>query len=452
MKRKIQQLQPLSGFMELLPAEQILFNQMLDIVRRNYELFGFIPLSTPLIEKEEVLMAKGGIETDKQIYRIQKGKVDLALRFDLTVPLARYVAQHYADLQFPFRRYQIDKVFRGERAQKGRYREFYQCDIDIIGNETLSLANDAEIPGVIYATFRNLGLGAFTIRINNRKILNGFFQSQGLKKQVMEILRIIDKFEKIGKEQVKSNLLSFGLSIDQTEKILSFITIEGENDQIISQLCEFGVTNTLFIEGVDELKQVCQMVGLFGVPRECFKIDLAIARGLDYYTGTVYETTLNDCPEIGSICSGGRYDNLAEAFTDRKLPGVGISIGFTRLFSQLKDVGVIKAGNSTPARVMIIPMDNQVARAVEISAKFRANEISTFVYLEQKTVGKIFKIADRLKIPFALIIGNTEVEQGLVSLKDMASGVQDVFSAEEAIDKILSLEIRRETDDEKRRS
>jgi histidyl-tRNA synthetase len=425
----------LQGFMELLPAEQILFNEMLDTIRQTYELFGFIPLDTALIEKVEVLLAKSGGETAKQIYYLQKD--DQALRVDLTISLARYVASHYAELAFPFRRYQIGKVYRGERPQKGRYREFYQCDIDIIGDGQLSLMNDAEIPSVIYTVFKKLGLGPFTIKINNRKVLNGFFNSLGIAGgRQAEVLRIVDKLEKIGQAAAEEELAKLDVPAEDISKIFMFIGISGKNQEIISQLKKLGINNVNFVEGIKELEETAEAVFRFGVPEENLAVDLKIARGLDYYTGTVYETVLNEYPELGSICSGGRYDNLADCYTVKNLPGVGISIGLTRLFSKLLEKGIIKPENSTPAQVLVIPLDGQMDKAIEASAKLRANGISAAVYLEQAKTAKAFKYANRLGVPFTMIIGENEAREGKVSLKDMASGEQILVLLEEAIDKI----------------
>ena len=425
----------LDGFMELLPAEQILFDKMLGMIRQTYELFGFIPLDTALIEKVEVLLAKSGGETAKQIYYLQKD--DQALRVDLTISLARYVASHYAELAFPFRRYQIGKVYRGERPQKGRYREFYQCDIDIIGDGQLSLMNDAEIPSVIYAVFKKLGLGPFTIKINNRKVLNGFFNSLGIAgSRQAEVLRIVDKLEKIGQEAAEEELAKLDVPAEDIFKIFAFIGIAGKNQEIVGQLKKMGIDNDNFVEGVKELEETAEAVLRFGTPESSLAIDLKIARGLDYYTGTVYETVLNEYPELGSICSGGRYDNLADCYTAKNLPGVGISIGFTRLFSKLLEKGIIKPENSTPAQVLVIPLDGQMDKAIEASAKLRANGISAAVYLEQAKTAKAFKYANRLGVPFTMIIGENEAREGKVSLKDMASGEQILVLLEEAIDKI----------------
>ncbi|GMG96915.1 histidine--tRNA ligase [Tepidimicrobium xylanilyticum] len=422
----------LAGFMELIPSDQILFNKMMDTIRKNYERFGFLPIDTPVIEKAEVLLAKGGGETEQQIYRFKKGDTDLALRFDLTVPLARYVAQHFSELTFPFRRYHIGKVYRGEKAQRGRFREFYQCDIDIIGNGSLDVINDAEIPSVIYSTFKDLGFDSFVIKINNRKVLNGFFKWLEIDKP-LAILRAIDKIEKIGAEGVIKELENIGLEVNTIEKIMEFIGIEGTNEEKLSSLERLNINNEIFNEGVEELKLVNHYVGLFGVPRENYSIDLTIARGLDYYTGTVYETFLKDYPEIGSICSGGRYDNLAEYYTDQKLPGVGISIGLTRLFYQLSEAKLIKSEDSSLTKAIILPMENCLDRAVEIANILRNNKVNTQIYLEKAKMGKKFGFADKLNIPYAIIIGEEEIKENKYTFRNMKTGEQAMLSIEEIL-------------------
>ena len=425
----------LAGFMELVPSEQILFNNMMDTIRKNYEKFGFLPIDTPVIEKAEILLAKGGGETEKQIYRFQKGDTDLALRFDLTVPLARYVAQHYSELTFPFRRYHIGKVYRGEKAQKGRFREFYQCDIDIIGNGTLDIINDAEIPSVIYSTFKDLGFDEFTIKINNRKVLNGFFQFLGIENPV-EVLRSIDKLEKIGKEGVVEELERLGLESPVIDKILEFINIKGTNKEVLTKLKELKIENELFNKGLEELESVNHYVGIFGVPEKNFAIDLTIARGLDYYTGTIYETFLNNYPKIGSICSGGRYDDLAGYYSKQKLPGVGISIGLTRLFYQLREANLIKADDCSLTKVLVIPMEDCLDKAIETARKLRENDINTQVYLEDAKIAKKFTYADKLGISYVVIIGSEEVVNNTYTLKNMKNGEQVSVSLEELL-KIL---------------
>ena len=425
----------LSGFMELLPQPQQQMERMMEILRQTYSLYGFTPLDTPVIEASEVLLAKGGGETEKQIYRFQKGDADLALRFDLTVPLAKYVALHGGELSFPFRRYQIGKVYRGERAQRGRFREFYQADIDVIGDGKLDITNEAEIPSIIYQTFTRLGLRRFQIRVNNRKILNGFYAMLGLTEQSGDIMRTVDKLDKIGADKVRQLLLSdCGLTDAQAEEILKFIAITGENRQVLAALGGYTGRSDLFDQGLSELNTVVKYLADFGVPEENFAVDLTIARGLDYYTGTVYETTLLDHPEIGSVCSGGRYDNLAEYYTDRQLPGVGISIGLTRLFYVLGEQGMLNPDLPTaPADVLVIPMTEDLAPAVSLSTKLRAAGIRTQLYTEQKKFKAKMSYADRLGVPYVIFLGDDEIAAGLVACKDMASGEQTKLSADDTL-------------------
>ena len=416
----------LPGFMELLPQEQILFNQIKETIKRNYEKFGFLPLDTPVIEDSKVLLAKAGGETEKQIYRFNKGDNDLSLRFDLTVPLAKYVAKNYSDLAFPFRRYQIGKVYRGERQQKGRYREFYQCDIDIIGDEILSIINDAELPNVIYNIFTELGFGDFTICINNRKILNGLFESLNLNNNSADILRVIDKIEKIGKEAVIEELQKLNIEQEKIEKIMNFIEIEGSNDEKIQSLKNLEITSEKFNKGLEELTDVVKYMRLFGIPENNFKIDLTIARGLDYYTGTVYETFLNEYRNLGSICSGGRYENLAEYYTDKSLPGVGISIGLTRLFYQLSQINLLKADKKSISDVLVISMTDNFEYVSKVATKLRNEGKNVQVYYEDKKVKAKFKYGDRLEIPYTVVIGDDEVKNECYSLKNMATGEQEI--------------------------
>lgn len=433
MKNQIVKPSILPGFMELLPHDQIAFNKMLDIIRKNFEKYSFLPIDTPIIEKSEILLAKGGGETEKQIYRFNKGDNDLSLRFDLTVPLARYVSQYMSSLTFPFRRYQIGKVFRGERNQKGRFREFYQCDIDIIGNSKLSVINDAEIPSIIYSTFKDLGFEAFSIRINNRKVLNGFFDSLGVVNKV-EVLRTIDKIDKIGIDSVKKELAAICESESAVEKIMEFMSIEGSNQETLELLSRLGVVNDMFKEGLEELSNVVRFIKLFGVPEKNCRIDLKIARGLDYYTGTVYETILDDYPGIGSVCSGGRYDNLAEYYTDQKLPGVGISIGLTRLFYQLREAGIsLGNGVASLTQVLIIPMNEDIEYAVMTANRLRAENIITEVYMEDAKTSKKLTYANKLEIPYVILIGEEEVQSNILTLKDMRTGEQNKLAAEDAI-------------------
>ncbi len=421
-----------SGFLELLPQDQIIFNMMLETIRKTYERFGFAPIETPAIEFTEVLLTKSGGETEKQVYRLDKSGDDLSLHFDLTVPLARYVAEHYAELTFPFRRYQMQKVWRGERKQRGRFREFYQCDIDVIG--TTNVLVDAEIPSVIYEVFRNLGFENFTIRINNRKILNGLMEYLEISSVSREVLRAIDKLDKQGMERVTEEIEALGISADKIKKILDFVQIKGSDKEIISQLRSLGIDSLLFENGIEELNKVSESIAMLGVPRKCYGIDLAIARGLDYYTGTVYETVLNDYPEVGSVCSGGRFDNLAEYYTDKKLPGVGISIGLTRLFYKLKEAGLIKSERATLSKVLIAQVDDKFMReGLAVATQLRKNEINTEIYFDSEKISKQFKYADRLKIPFVIIIGELEMKEKKVSLKIMSTGKQEMVSVDEAI-------------------
>ena len=376
----------LSGFMELLPRPQQQMERIMEVLRSTYARYGFTPLDTPVIESTDVLLAKGGGETEKQVYRFQKGDADLSLRFDLTVPLAKYVALHYGELAFPFRRYQIGKVYRGERAQRGRFREFYQADIDIIGDGKLDVTNEAEIPAIIYQTFTSLGLSRFKIRVNNRKILNGFYAMNDLSEKSGDIMRTVDKLDKIGADKVRALLIDeIGLTEAQADEILTFIAIRGTNAEVLSALEGYAGRNELFDLGLDELKTVVRYLAAFGVPEENFAVDLTIARGLDYYTGTVYETTLIDHPEIGSVCSGGRYDNLAEYYTDKQLPGVGISIGLTRLFYVLGEQGMLNDALPTaPADVLVIPMTEDLSAAVALATQLRSAGVRTQLYTEQK--------------------------------------------------------------------
>ena len=416
----------LSGFMELLPGPQQQMERIMEVLRRTYSLYGFTPLDTPAIESAEVLLAKGGGDTEKQIYRFQKGDSDLALRFDLTVPLAKYVALHYGQLQFPFRRYQIGKVYRGERAQRGRFREFYQADIDVIGDGKLDIINEAEIPSIIYRTFSQLGLERFQIRVNNRKILNGFYAMAGLAEQSQDVMRTVDKLNKIGAEKVKLALMEdVGVDEATAGQVLDFIAIRGSNQEVLAALEGYRGRNELFDTGLDELTTVVKYLGAFGVPEENFAVDLTIARGLDYYTGTVYETTMLDHPEIGSVCSGGRYDNLAEFYTDKQLPGVGISIGLTRLFYVLGEQGMLNPDLPTaPADVLILPMTEDLSAAISLATLLRENGIRSQLHCEEKKFKQKIAYADKLGIPYVIFLGEDEISSGVVACKDMATGEQ----------------------------
>lgn len=426
----------LSGFMELLPQKQAQMERMMQTLRETYELYGFYPLDTPVLEASEVLLAKGGGETEKQIYRFQKGDTDLSMRFDLTVPLAKYVALHYGQLTFPFRRYQIGKVYRGERAQRGRFREFYQADIDIIGDGQLDIINEAEIPSIIYKTFSKMGLNRFKIRINNRKVLNGFFEMLGLSERSGDVMRTIDKLEKIGADKVRQILLDdCGASESQADEIIKFITISGGTKGILQALKAYEGKNEVLDLGISELTTVAKYMEQFGVPASHFEIDLTIARGLDYYTGTVYETTMLDHPEIGSICSGGRYDNLAEYYTDKQLPGVGISIGLTRLFFVLEDRNYL-AETASPADVMILPMTDDVGAAIELATRLRDNGVRVQLNCEKKKFKAKITYADKLSIPYVVFMGEDEIKNNTVALKELATGEQTNTGFDEALERI----------------
>ena len=424
----------LSGFMELLPAKQARFERMMEILRNTYASYGFAPLDTPVIEDAQILLAKGGGETEKQIYRFQKGDSDIALRFDLTVPLAKYVALHCNDLAFPFRRYQISKVYRGERAQRGRFREFYQADIDIIGDGKLDIINEAEIPAIIYKVFRGFGLNRFQIRVNNRKILSGFYAMLELSEKSGDIMRTVDKLDKIGAEKVRGILITdCGLTEVQADEILKFIAITGSNEEVLSALEGYAGRNELFDQGLVELKAVCANLAAFGVPEANFAVDLTIARGLDYYTGTVYETTLLDHPEIGSVCSGGRYDNLAGYYIDRQLPGVGISIGLTRLFYVLDEQGLLNPQlPSAPADALVLPMTAEPGPAIALAEALRSTGLRVQLYSEQKKFKQKMAYADKIAVPFAVLLGEDEIAEGVCSVKNMVTGEQVKLSPADA--------------------
>ena len=428
----------LSGFMELLPEQEQQMQRMQEVLRKTYALYGFTPLDTPVIESADVLLAKGGGETEKQIYRFQKGDSDLALRFDLTVPLAKYVALHYNDLSFPFRRYQIGKVYRGERAQRGRFREFYQADIDIIGDGKLSILNEAEIPSIIDRTFSELGLKRFQIRVNNRKLLTGFYAMLGLGDKSGDIMRTVDKLDKIGPDKVKTILTDdYSISSSDADEVLKFISIDGGTDGILAALENYRGKNETFDQGLSEMKTVVRYLGAFGVPAENFAVDLSIARGLDYYTGTVYETTLLDHPEIGSICSGGRYDNLAGFYTDRALPGVGISIGLTRLFYILGEQEMLNPCLPTaPADVLILPMTEDLNPAVQLATRLRESGIRAQLHCEDKKFKQKLSYANKLHIPYVILLGEDELSAGVVTCKEMDSGEQNKLEPQAAIDRI----------------
>jgi len=430
------------GVMELLPLDQIALQRMLDTIRGNFERFGFLPIETPVMEFSDVLLTKQGGETERQVYFVQStgaleqgGKPELALRFDLTVPLARYVAEHENQLNFPFRRYQIQRVYRGERAQRGRFREFYQCDIDVIGNDQLSIRYDAELPAVIYSVFRDLKIGPFTIQLNNRKIMRGFLESVGIADPEIQAsaLREVDKLDKRGQAHVRDTLIGagFGLSADAAQKVLDFVLIRSNGHaDALAKLDGLRAESATFVEGVAQLREVLELIKAFGVPESHYAINLSIARGLDYYTGTVYETTLNEHPQIGSICSGGRYDNLASNYTKSRLPGVGISIGATRLFYQLHEANLLGAAAST-VKVLITQMDEMHMRDYQMLAtQLRDAGINTELMMEASKLGKQFKYADRAGIRFVVVLGSDEIAKDVVTVKDLRN--QDQFEVPRA--------------------
>ena len=435
----------LSGFMELQPDKQVQMDKMRAVLAETYARYGFTPLDTPAIEAAEVLLAKGGGETEKQIYRFTKGESDLALRFDLTVPLAKYVAANYGQLTFPFRRYQIGKVWRGERAQRGRFREFYQADIDIIGDGALDILNEAEIPAIIYDTFTRLGLHRFRIRVNNRKVLNGFFAILGLSEQAGDVLRTIDKLDKIGADKVRALLTdTCGVTVEQADEILRFIACPGTSADKLAFLEQYRGRNETFDTGLDELRTVVGYLPAFGVPEENFELDLTIARGLDYYTGTVYETVLLDHPEVGSICSGGRYDDLAGYYTNKSLPGVGISIGLTRLFYILQEQNMISdAVLTAPADVLILPMTDDLSAAVSLASMLRAGGLRVQLYSEKKKFKAKIGYADKLGIPFVIFLGEDEIAQNVCALKNMDTGEQEAVTQAAALETIRAEIVRR---------
>ena len=431
----------LSGFMELLPEQQMKMERMMEILRQSYSVYGFTPLDTPVIESAEVLLAKGGGETEKQIYRFMKGESDLALRFDLTVPLAKYVAGHYGELTFPFRRYQIGKVYRGERAQRGRFREFYQADIDVIGDGKLDIINEAEIPAIIYNTFSKLGITKFKIKVNNRKILNGFYAMNGMSERAGDIMRTVDKLDKIGAEKVRQLLIDDVKMLPcKAENVLDFMAICGSNDEVIAALERYRGMDATFDQGLDELKTVTGYLAAFGVPEENFAVDLTTARGLDYYTGTVYETEMTEHPEIGSVCSGGRYDNLAEYYTDKQLPGVGISIGLTRLFYVLNEQGLLSDEIVTaPCDALVIPMTEDAGFAISAATALRAGGVRTQLYGEKKKFKAKMSYADKLKVPFVVLVGEDEINEGVLSVKNMQTGEQVKLSPAAAAEHIAAV-------------
>jgi histidyl-tRNA synthetase len=432
--------------MELLPREQIAFQRMLDTIRRNYERFGFLPVETPVFELSETLLTKSGGETERQVYFVQstgalakegEGLPELALRFDLTVPLARYVAEHEHELTFPFRRYQIQRVYRGERQQRGRFREFYQCDIDVIGKDALSVRFDAEILAVIHAVFSELGIGDFTIQLNNRKLMRGFFEAQGVtdSEQQALVLREVDKLDKRGADYVRETLTGegFGMAAEGVDRILDFVAVRSTGHaDALARLAALGQGSEIFNQGIAELREVLELVKALGVPEDAYCLNFSIARGLDYYTGTVYETQLDGYSQIGSICSGGRYEDLASHYTKSKLPGVGISIGLTRLFWQLREAGLIAGSDESSVQAMVALMDDgQLAESLDIARRLRAAGINTEVQMEGRKLAKQFQYASRAGIRFVVLAGEDELARGAVTVKDLLREQQFEVKREE---------------------
>lgn len=429
----------LSGFMELIPAEQLAFNAMADRVRALFENGGFVPLDTPVLELSEILLAKAGGETEKQIYRFSKGDTDMCLRFDLTVPLSRYVAQHQNELAFPFKRYHIAKSYRGERPQKGRFREFYQADVDVVGSEKLSILYDAEVPALMYRVLRAVGLDRFHIHLNNRKLMKGFYAALGLEEKATDILRLIDKADKIGLDNVRAGLKELALSESQITRILAFVQLSGPFEMVLTKAADLDIQHDLYQTGLDELTAVCRGLVALGVPETHFVVDLKITRGLDYYTGTVYETFIDDYQNWGSVCSGGRYDNLAEYYTDRKLPGVGMSIGLTRLFDLMKAANLIPAGRATTADVLVLPMGDVSAYALDVTRQLRDAGIPTEIYLGEVKFKNKMTYANKIGVPYVVVLGEDEAAAGQITLKNMQTGVQETLSLQDVVLKLQTL-------------
>lgn len=424
----------LQGFMELLPQEQLVFNHLKAVIAHTYELFGFAPLDTPVLELSEVLLSKSGGETEKQIYEFKKGDTDLAMRFDLTVPLAKYVALYNNDLTFPFKRYQIGKVYRGERPQKGRFREFYQCDIDVIDRGELNIVYDAEVPAVIYTIFNQLKLPAFKIYINNRKLLSGYLEYLNIADKTVDVLRLVDKIKKIPEEAFLGELKDLGLPEDKNQSLLQFIKIKGSNEEILAKLKSLSINNDNYTAGINELTTVVNTAKSLGVPEKNLQIDLSITRGLDYYTGTVYETFFDDYPQFGSVCSGGRYDNLSSVFGGQKFPGVGISIGLTRLFDQLRANNLLSFPNLTPNKALIITQgDEFAAYATELAHNLRSADIAVDIMYRNCKFKKKMEYANKIGVPYLIIIGEEEAASNNYSLKNMTTGEQTRHSLSELI-------------------
>lgn len=420
----------LPGTMELLPHEQLIFNKMKDIIRETYELFSFLPIDTPALEKTEILLAKGGGETEKQIYNIANTSTDTSLRFDLTVPLARYVSMHEHELKFPFKRYQIAKVYRGERNQKGRYREFYQCDCDIIGDEKLSKFYDAELVKIISIIFKKFGFDRFTIMINNRNIMNGFLRSQGVEDTV-EAVRALDKYDKIGRESLEELLLNQGIKADAVKEIIALIEFEGSNEETINYLEGLGIDNETFLKGLAEMKEVLENIKLFKVDENNFKFTLKLQRGLDYYTSTVIETVLDDYKELGSVAGGGSYENLTQFYSKRELPGVGISIGLTRLFFQLSEKNILPKFDSEEKSFLVAPLDIDMSYAISVLNELHELGVSSEVLYSKMKMKKIFDFAESYSFDYIIFLGQEELDNKKLSVRDLKSKENLTLSIDE---------------------
>ena len=420
----------LPGTMELLPHEQLIFNKMKDIIRETYELFSFLPIDTPALEKTEILLAKGGGETEKQIYNIANTSTDTSLRFDLTVPLARYVSMHEHELKFPFKRYQIAKVYRGERNQKGRYREFYQCDCDIIGDEKLSKFYDAELVKIISIIFKKFGFDRFTIMINNRNIMNGFLKSQGVEDTV-EAVRALDKYDKIGRESLEELLLNQGIKADAVKEIIALIEFEGTNEETIKYLEGLGIDNETFLKGLSEMKEVLENIKLFKVDDNNYKFTLKLQRGLDYYTSTVIETVLDDYKELGSVAGGGSYENLTQFYSKRELPGVGISIGLTRLFFQLSEKNILPKFDSEEKSFLVAPLDIDMSYAISVLNELHELGVHSEVFYSKMKMKKIFDFAESYSFDYIIFLGQEELDNKKLSVRDLKSKENLTLSIDE---------------------
>lgn len=422
----------LPGFMELLPIEQRKFNDMVEKITKVYEENGCLPIDTPIIEKAEVLLAKSAGETEKQVYAFQKGSNNLALRFDLTVPFARYTSQYFNELTFPFKRYQIGKVYRGERNQRGRYREFYQCDVDIIGKDKLSVKNDALVINLASKAFQSIGLKNYKFQISNRKILSALLKSLNIENPT-DVMILIDKYDKIGKLSFEEELNKL-VNEEQANMINKVISINGSKNKVLEELNSLSIQDEKFIMGLNELKEVITTLEILGVDDSEYIINLKIIRGLDYYMGTVFETLLTNNEQYGSICSGGRYDNLSENYTTNILPGVGISIGLTRLFFVLKEIGFIE-NYKLPSKVeyLIIPIGDTLKYCGQVYKRLSQLKKSVEIYFEDDKLKKKLNYANKMGIPNVILLGEDEEKNKTINIKNMYTGNQEIIELEDII-------------------